>query len=76
MTRTRHDMEFILTEKLDKNYTATAADTDLGAYIQARLDQWESTRKQAQDDLDKAAERKTYWTEQKRLFEAGELATE
>lgn len=63
-------MEFILT---DKNYTATAADTDLGAYIQARLDQWESTLSQAHADVVSAEARITYWAQQKYLFERGEL---
>lgn len=58
-----------------KNYTATAGEgsNDLGEYVQARLDQWESTRKQAQDDVEKALDRLDYWTEQKRLYQAGEL---
>lgn len=59
--------------ELDKNYTATAADTDLGAYIQARLDQWESTLAQARDDVRKADERISYWTLQKAHYENGAL---
>lgn len=58
---------------LDKNYTATAADTDLGAYIQARLDQWASTLGQAHADVVSAEVRLGYWYEQQSLHEAGEL---